>query len=233
VLAANSVNTDRIQTLLDREEAKKRYQAALDAETLECATGKGRKCEARRETTVLSRADLDKYERAVHTLQPEQVANADIVAAASLLSRLPGISADRASIQATLELGFPFLQSLFCELAAICGFAIGLGHQKKPIVVLPPAETVVTVAGPEFSAPVVQLPPPRVAKFKRPRTTDQQHVTDALDRLGGVAGSNDQLAAEMRVGKAEASKRVSNCMDAGIIHVRRVGRCHEISRQVV
>ena len=230
VLAANSVNTDRIQTLLDREESKKRYQAALDAETLECATGKGRKCEARRETTQLARADLDKYERAVHALPHEQVANADIVAAASLLARLPGVNADKASIQATLELGFPFLQSLFCELAAICGFAIGLGHARKPVMVIP---GVSQVADPvEFPVPVMQLPPPKVAKFKKPKTTDQQHVTDALDKLGGVAGSNDELAATMRVGKGESSKRVANCLDVGLIVAQRRGRCLEIRRAV-
>jgi hypothetical protein len=95
----------------------------------------------------------------------------------------------------------------------------------------------VSTPPPATKAPVVELPADNVVrlppvKFKKARTTDQQYVTDALDRLGGVAESNDQLAETMGVLKGESSKRVSNCLEAGIITATRRGRYLEIRRAI-
>lgn len=126
-LSATSANAARSAARQDRDEAKLRYQAALKAEESECSDGNGAKCQAKRITRTLRREEYDAAETKLRALPPEQIANADIRAAADLISRLPYVSASVEAIEALLQLGYPFLQSLFCEVGAIVGFSIGLG----------------------------------------------------------------------------------------------------------
>jgi DNA-binding transcriptional ArsR family regulator len=129
VLAANSVNTAREAAQKDRDEARLRYQAALTAEESECSSGSGSRCQSRRITRMVRREEYDAAEATLRAQKPEAIANSDIRAAAELLSRLPYVTANVSALEALLQLAFPFLQSLFCEIGAIVGFAIGLGHR--------------------------------------------------------------------------------------------------------
>ncbi len=63
-------------------------------------------------------------------------------------------------------------------------------------------------------------------KPKRKRPTDIKLVHDAIDRLGGVANSQDELADAMAVSKGEVAKRVAACGD--FLLVTRMGRCHQV-----
>lgn len=240
-LNATNSNTDRKQAQLDFNEAKARYLSALNAETLECNSGSGGRCKAKRETTRVLRSDLNVAETKLVGQKPEQIANADLKAAAGLLTKLPYVTVDESTMESLLQLFFPFSQSLFCEIAAICGFSIGFGHapvrrrqfpelpQLSPpsvqeAVIIPPAP----IATPAVSMAVFPetVPTEAYIKAKKQKPTDVQLVLTALERAGRPV-SNDELAALCSVSKGEASKRVSNCGHAVVI--RKVGRHYAIS----
>lgn len=166
---ANSANADRARAVKERNEAKTAYQdavagndprlveakaawsAAVTAAQLECGSGEGDKCKAKRATiaqhrTVLETAelnhrallmilkeDLEKAEAALASQKPEQIANPEIKSAAALISKFPGVSASADAVEAMLLLLEPFLKSLFCEIAAIVGYGIGLGHGQRKV----------------------------------------------------------------------------------------------------
>jgi hypothetical protein len=137
-LAANSVNTARASAQKDRDEAKLRYQAAMQAEEYQCSTGNGPKCAANRITRMIRREEYDAAEVTLRDQKPEQIANADVVAASKLVARLPFVTADAGAIEALLLLVQPFLLSLFCEVGAIVGFSMAVGHKSRDA--LPEAE---------------------------------------------------------------------------------------------
>lgn len=246
-LNAKNSNTDRYQAQLDRDEAKRRYTAALDAETGECSSGNGGKCKAKRETTRLLRNDLNAAEAKLVVQRPEQIANADLKAAAGLLTKLPYVTVDATTMESLLQLFFPFSQSLFCEIAAICGFSIGFGsaprrrrefpdlpllpqRSAEDAVIVPPVATPASVSVPVVSTETVNAEPlkPSAAylKAKKQKPTDAQLVLTALEQAGRPV-SNDELAALCQVSKGESSKRIANCGDA--IVIKRIGRHYAIS----
>jgi hypothetical protein len=156
--------------------------------------------------------------------KPEQIANADVRAAAELMARLPYVTADVGAVEALLLLAFPFLQSLFCEIGAVVGFSIGLGHARRPgVASLSSAASLETVAG-KLSRAGPQAA--TVADNAVRAANDVEAVLAALRRLGRSA-SNAELAALMAVSEGEASKRVKAC--GGAIVKEREGRTVAIS----
>ncbi len=235
VLVANSVNSGRESAQRDRDEARLRYQAALKAEEAECSDGNGTKCQAKRITRTLRRDEYDAAEATLRTQRPEAIANSDIRAAAELLSRLPYVTANVSALEALLQLAFPFLQSLFCEVGAIVGFAIGLGHTKRQTPLVCPPETVAsTVAA---TVPATEEPatvgegwtPMSVAQArelaKRARAEDLfQELRAARNPL-----CNDELAKRLNINKGECSRRVTALKEAGLLHRQPAGRYVAIS----
>ncbi len=235
-LVANAVNTDRERARNDRDEAKARYLAALKAEETECGSGQGEKCRSKRITTTLRREDFDTAERVVRAQQPEQVANADIRAAADLVARLPYVTASVGAIEALLQLLYPFLQSLFCEIAAITAFSIGLAHayrpQQAPPQLPPPLPLVSTVstAVPEEETVIEPEWTPMSVNQARDlaKRARAEAVFDAL-RKAGRPVSNDELAELMSVSKAESSRRATALVELNLIQRWPRGRYVAIS----
>jgi hypothetical protein len=251
-LNATNANTDRKQAQLDFNEAKARYLSALNAETLECNSGSGGRCKAKRETTRVLRVDLNVAETKLVGQKPEQIANADLKAAAGLLTKLPYVTVDETTMESLLQLFFPFSQSLFCEIAAICGFSIGFGHapaRRRPdelpqipmrtmedAVIVPPvaAPASVSMVSPELETvmaadsvfPEPAQPTPEYIKAKKQKPTDVQLVLTALERAGRPV-SNDELATILVCSKGESSKRLANCGNAVVI--RKVKRSYAIT----
>lgn len=218
-LQANSINTGRDRAQRDRDEAKARYTAALTAEEAECGSGQGTKCQSKRITTTLRREDYDAAEVKLRAQAPLVIANGDVRAAADLFSRLPFVKADAGTIEALLLLAFPFLQSLFCEIAAVCGFAIGLGHVRRV------SPTVASVPVP------LALPPPKVVVTRytptpRARKVETDPIVKALSEAGRPL-TNQELAQALGVSEGEASKSVTE--RAKHIHRKRVGKYVSIS----
>lgn len=231
VLVANSGNADRQRAIDDRAEAKARYDAALEAERLECGSGNGAKCQARRISTTLRREDLAQADGKLREQKPEQVANADIAAAAQLVAKLPYVTAPVDRIEALLSLAFPFLQSLFCEIAAVVGFSMGLGHRKRELSAqLPPPKVLTTVASPV--AATVAEPETEVEADWVPVSVEDarqlakrakaEELFDALRRQSPLC--NDELASRLAISKGECSRRVTALEDADLVRRRRAGR---------
>ena len=218
---------------LSVREAKGSYDAAMLAAQTECQTGDGPACKAKRATTAerrkaledaqanlrilaqLRKEDLDAAETRLAAQKPEQIANADIKAMAALIAQLPYVTARVEAIEASLQVAFPFLQSLFCEIAAIVGFSIGFGHRKSVV--------------PEATVSASKLPPP--LPETRPATKAQRvvpadPVIEAL-RQARRPLNNDELAAAMQVTKGESSKRVTELN--GAVQRIRMGREVQIS----
>ena len=256
------------------KEARMRYDSALKAEDDECKTGQGSRCLSRRNVTAerrkdvesaegvrqamidRRRADLEAAEAKLRQAPPTKVANADIKASATLLSKLPYVSLGEAELEALLQLFYPFSQSLFCEIAAICGFSIGFGHAPRSdrrvangqrwlpspsvtdavtVTVTEPSTVPMTVntgvsepvATPASVSEPLSFQQPTPAYLKAKKKKPTD-VQLVLDALerAGKPVSNDELAALLACSKAESSKRVSNCGDA--IVIGRNGRCYAI-----
>ena len=86
------------------------------------------------------------------------------------------------------------------------------------------SEAVATPASVSASFPAVATM--RQPKPKRQRPSDIKLVHDAIERLGGVANSQDELAAEMQVHKSECHKRLEACGD--FVEITKIGRCHQV-----
>jgi hypothetical protein len=121
-------------------------------------------------------------------------------------------------IEALLLLAYPFLQVLFCEIGAIVGYAIGLGHTVRQR--LPGAGGNLSGNGFRFPRPATVSGPERVAE----RVSDEDAVLDALARAARPI-TNAELAELMGVSEGEASKRVS----ALASRVQRVRRGREVA----
>lgn len=202
VLQANSVNVSREIASRDLEYAQTRFNTALTSEATECGRSQySNACYTARATADIRRQQYNDAKRTLSKEKPMQVADGDVRAAAELLSRLPWMTASVDQIQATLTLVFPFLLSLFCEVAAIVGFAMGLGHR---LVQLPRSETMAIT-------------------WKAPRSTDEELVLQAL-RKAGRPLSNEELADALSCTPGEASKRRQVCEASGVIRTRREGK---------
>lgn len=216
ILTATSANTARQDAQNDRQEAKTRYDAALKAEEQECSSGSGAKCEAKRITRQLRREDFDGADKKLRAQQPEQVANGDIRAAAELIARVPYVTAPADRVEALLSLLFPFLLSLFCEVGAIVGYSIALGHRQLP--------SIANKSPAIMSKPFVTYRLPA----RLPVTSDQQLVLDALDRAGRPV-SNEELAKLVGCSEGEMSKKVAAL--SAVLRKEKDGKRVAISRK--
>jgi hypothetical protein len=212
----NTANLDRSRVAIDRDEAKARYEAALKAETVECATGDGAKCQSKRILRKLRREDFDTAEATLRAQAPEQVPNADIRAAAAIFAKLPMVSAEVSVIEAMLHVFFPFVQSLFCEIAAIVGFSIALGHRKVKVI-----EAVADDGRQALPPPGKVSPLPLKAEEPATRCDETEAVFAALKKAGRPV-TNTELAGIMGCSEGESSKRVS-ALNGQVRRVR-VGR---------
>ena len=208
---ANSANGDRTRAHTDWAEAKASYAAALAAETAECASGAGAKCSAKRITRMVRRGELDEADAKLRMQRPEQIANGDIKHAANLFAQLPFVAAEARVIEATLLLLFPFIQSLFCEIAAIVGFSIALGHRKVKVIEA-------SVVDDKKALPI----PEKLSPLKIKTVKDEAEEVIAALKKAGRPVSNEELAGLMAVSPGEASKRVSSLN--GRVRRVRVGR---------
>lgn len=212
VTVANAVNLGRELAKRDVDDAKARYAAALTAETQQCASGEGAYCKAARINSLVRRGQYDDAKAKLSQEKPDQIANSDIRAAAELVAKLPFVGGDVDSVAATLLLVFPFLQALFCEVAAICGFSIGLAHVRLPVA----------------SFQQVEIQRVSTEMRRKARTPDEQLVLDALSRAGRPL-SNEELADELGCSTGEATKRRQVCEASGVIKTERAGKYLMIS----
>ena len=242
---ARKTNETRARYMRDRDEAKRRWATAQDAEAAECATGVATKCKGRQATTAQTRSAFEIADILVRQAGPEAREDGKLRRAAELWVLARG--GDVEAAQKGLALLWPFLPPAICELLSIIFWHQCLARKNKwdwqlpnwraaelpKVLTLPPPMPAFasqsTVATPAtVVSPVSQVATTTVRKPrpKRKRPTDVQLMHEAIENLGGVAHSQNHLADYWAVSKGEVAKRVEACGD--FLNVRRVGRCHEI-----
>jgi hypothetical protein len=188
-----------------------------------CAKGEGPACRGVKGTakasadraaakrTLVEQADAN-YWRQVHRLselEPQQVANADVLQIAKLVGLFRGV--DYRLVVPDVQLLLPYALALITEFGCICFLNYGFGHGRKQILVKVPT------LPKEETRPVEQPPPEPV-----------HPVVAALEKAGGVVNSNDELARLMGCGKSWTSKQV-DALDGGVLRKTRNGRHVSIS----
>lgn len=187
------LNADRARAQRTLEEAITRYEAALDAETLECATGGGARCKARRAATADRRTEREVAETMLRDLPPEGRENGKLKRAAELLAFF--VTGDQAKTERGLALLWPFIPPLVCELLTIVflhlGFSVSAPVSSVPPVPLvpandpdpePPSETDRVVSWVrEFQTRNGRKPqiPELQARFQLPKTTAWRRIKAA------------------------------------------------------
>jgi hypothetical protein len=225
-----------------RKELTTKLRADLDTAekgnrlTIELRRADVEKAEAQLLKTIEQRrADVATAEALLRLAPPEQVANADIKAAAGLLAKLPYVTADVAKIEHMLLLFFPFMLALFCEIGAIVGFSIGIGHRaataRKPNAGPHPENrrkprhpggnrTATILTGPWRRQPASGKPMARA---------DCLAYVQAELAAGRPIPSQDELAAHSRVRKGTVSKWLKDWESDGLLARTRSGRRNIIS----
>lgn len=222
-LAAAAVNVNRDIARTDLDDARRRYEQATAEEVRECATGAGPLCKAARINTLVRVGQYNDAKVAFAKQAPEQRANGDVHAIALTLSRV--FDKDIDNVEATLLLTFPFLAALFCEIAAIVGFAVGLGHKEIPR----PVEGGKLLAAPDPVAGLLGSDKWQLSvNARKVKLSDQEMVLKAL-HLRGKPASNEELAEDLSVTPGEASKRRQACEVMGLLKIEKNGKFLAIS----
>lgn len=220
-------NADRARANRSLDEAKTRYQAALEAEVDECASGSGGRCKARRQTTERMRIEREAAEINLRALPPEGRENGKLKRAADIIAFYRGV--DAAVAERGLALIWPFIPPLVCELLTIVFLHLGFAG----------AATTVPVA--RKLAEPAQLPQETVETERRPRKpsggnrpgrgltkeeTERYVVTELA--LGRSLPSQDFLADKAGVGKGTVSKWMTEWEQRGLVSRTRAGKCKMI-----
>jgi len=237
--AARQVNKERERALRDRDAAKRRYDTALDAETVECGGGQGPKCISKRATTQDRRFDLEAAELLLQRTKPEQRENGKLKRAAQVIALFS--SATEEGAERGLAILWPFLPPFICELLTISFLHLGFGHRPAPRTVartVTPTVPVTPEVPPRPSEPLVTVQATIPAEWtpvsvERARElagrAEAEGVFDALRSVQPKAVSNDELAAMLSVSKAESSRRVSDLVRVGLVSRQPAGRYVAIS----
>jgi hypothetical protein len=199
--------------------AEARAQEATDKASEACASGAGPKCKGANLTAQAAKehsAEKAKLATAADShywlmigelgnMAPQQVANADLMQIAKVISTIRGV--DPHEVMQSVELLWPYVLALITEFGTIAFLNYGFGHRRRAVSDIKrelPKQVTVTTAPVTVSDPVLVA----LKKAQRPVT-------------------NDELATLMGVSKAEASRRVSALN--GTVRKMRKGRYVEIS----
>ena len=248
VAGVDTANDERKRADRDLVEAKRRYAAALEAETGECASGAGARCKARRETTAERRADVEKAEATLRNAPPERIANGGTKYAADVLAIF--VPADPERIERALDLTGPFVKAMFLEIATLVFLGIGLGHGRRmlptrPATVATPAPpkprarqprkvlgtrvasaAIATVAAP--TATVVAFPG-RGQPLQPASKAEALLIVQAEIARQGSIPSQDAIAVRCRVHKATVSRWLASWERAGFLSRAQDGRCKVVA----
>ena len=178
------------------------------------------------------------------TMMPAaQVENADLKAAAEVISKLPWVSASEEAIEATLLLLFPFGLALFTEIGAIVGFGLifetrASGRRTVSAAVTPHPETVSPPpAGPRLqrfpetvtrkpSATVLQLPLKPRGLLSKSETL--AFVQAEITQRGSIP-SQGAIAAQCGRRKGTVSRWLRDWEKSGLISRQQEGRCKVVA----
>jgi hypothetical protein len=178
----------------------------------ECKTGLGPKCRGVTYTRDQRRAHAEKLRAAAEAHEAPAPVDAKASRVAAIFA-LFGYSVD--ATKAAVQTFEPFVLPLFLELGSIFLFGFGVRHRSVSSV-----STVSSVSAPE-----------KLTSFSVERELSDAEIEEIKRILGKQKKpvTNDELAALAGVSKAEMSKRVSKCVNAGIIEKLKAGKFAQIS----
>ena len=216
---ARKVNEDRERYLRDRTEANGRWQAAVDAETAECAGGDGPKCKAKRKTTEQRRSEFEVADILVRQAQPEARENGKLKRAAEIVALVRG--GNVAAAEHALALLWPFLPPSICEILSIIFLHQALVPRRRRKVAEQLAATVESAA----TLPATVAQPLPVVRMSRAQVLElvRAHLADA------TLPSQCELARQTGVNKGTISKWLRDWECAGLISRTRDGRSNVIA----
>lgn len=231
----------------DLKTAQTAYREAQQKLSTECGTGKGKLCQGHIEAEAVARQAVreardavakahDHYE-AVQTkfsqLPAPRIENGGYRHTAAFLASLPFVTTPAAVIADLLATQIPALLALICEFGTVTFTNVAARKRTPEFPRFPnfprlPAPQTRVPSVPEVVADPVSVANNHVPKPKpkRQRPSDIKLVHDAIERLGGEAESQDQLAEAMAVHKSEAHKRIQACGD--FVVVEKVGKCNRV-----
>lgn len=237
----------------DLKVAQASYREAQKKLSAECGTGKGKLCTGHIEAEAVARQAVREARDAVKTanehyeevqtkfsaLPAPRVENGGYKHTAAWLASLPFVTTPAGVIADLLATQIPGLLALICEFGVVTFTNVATrkrtNWQPRPpqYTRLPPPTVTEAVTVPVTAKSTVAsmvADPVSVAgnrpKPKRQRPSDIKLVHDAIERLGGEAESQDQLAEAMAVHKSEAHKRIQACGD--FVVVEKVGKCNRV-----
>ncbi len=128
-IEANNQAREREQKLLARAETMlAEAQAKL---AVECASGKGKRCDGVKATVDVYEAAIRGHKQALKDLAPPADAHGGYAHAAKVLVAT-GVPGTAAAIEERLTLLLPFVTALIAELGTIAFLHLGLGHREQP-----------------------------------------------------------------------------------------------------
>jgi hypothetical protein len=222
--AARQVNKDRDRAQRNRDEARRRYDAALDAEASECSGGTGPKCLSKRATTQERRSDFEVAEALLQQAKPEQRENGKLKRAAQVIALFTSASEDAA--ERGLAIIWPFLPPFICELLTITFLHLGFGHRTAPKV-LPGAKPAAQSGEPNAvtvrHGPMVREPNEPSGGFVPKAQAERDLITYIA--LYGAVPSQDFLKDRWRLrSKSTVSEWLAEWEDNGLIARHREGK---------
>lgn len=130
-----TANGDRAAAEQDVADAKQVLKDAVAHVRKECGTGNGARCKGSRAAVEVAQAAVTAAEDKLGEAPVPVVENAGMAHAALVYSILTGL--DPKGIEKGLDLLWPFIKSVFLEVATLTFFGIGLAHKVEPKTRLP------------------------------------------------------------------------------------------------
>jgi len=227
----------------------------------ECASGVKLRCEGRRSTAAAAKAEVERKQiqsrqadndywvllAELDRFSMPKVANVQLRQVAKAIA-FAGYDENR--VLEGLLLYLPYAFALLTEAGSILSFAYGFGARTNVIVVTPANLAGVVkemgqaaqAAATDLARSVAFLPsaasmeskpsqPRKLEIVRKARTSDEQHVLDALDKAGRPL-SCEELAEAMSVSPSESTKRRQVCEASGVVKTQRVGKYLMVSPAV-
>lgn len=233
VVEAN--NTERAAVAKKLKQAAEDFEKSTKASRAECATGPGPKCDGKKSNAERDDDYMQKLERKLKALAPEQKSNADLAYIGQLLAAV-GI-ADAAKAEYALALVLPVTLTLILEIGCLTFASLSI-QKIKP-------ETVQrAISGPEIDCRITRASDGNTSG-KRQKTTEKQPDGSHPQRQQTIAQpivqlpqpthpvlvalanakrplSNRELAKAMGVSQGEASKSWREVSDQ--LDIKKQGR---------
>ena len=222
--ATYAASDDTIKTKqrleLRRREAEEILAGHRRAQAIECASGRGKKCDGMSYTVQTWEAAVSGYEAKLRGL-PVATPNVKIEQAATLARLLGYDEVTQGRVREWVALIDPRIVPVLLELISIvCGICSIGARPVSPVSQVSQVSAISDFS--DFSRGNQLEKSEKSHVFSTIATNDDDTIIVGLQRLGGIARSQRDLAKAMGICDSEVSKRLANC--AAVERVREDNR---------